>query len=78
MGLTRWLAALGLLGRRDARQRPMRLHFYISHSFDHAHKYLRLLEFMKSERLDTADYSVPVGSGSLHEPAHEERGSRVM
>jgi MTH538 TIR-like domain (DUF1863) len=60
MGLTRQLAALALPGRRDSRTAPMRLHFYISHSFGHADKYARLLEFMEDEGLHTADYSVPV------------------
>lgn len=37
----------------------MRLHLYISHSFDHADKYERILEFARSEA-QIADFSVPV------------------
>lgn len=36
-----------------------RLHIYVSHSFDHAEKYERLLEFIEEEGLPASNFSVP-------------------
>jgi hypothetical protein len=38
----------------------MRIHLYVSHSFDHADKYERILEFVRGEGVPIADFSVPV------------------
>lgn len=37
-----------------------RLHIYLSHSFDHADKYERVLEFARDEGMPVANFSVPV------------------
>lgn len=37
-----------------------KIHLYISHSFDHAEKYERILEFVRGEGVPLADFSVPV------------------
>ena len=38
----------------------MRLHLYVSHSFDHAEKHERIIEFVRGENVPIADFSVPV------------------
>lgn len=37
-----------------------KIHLYVSHSFDHADKYDRIIEFVRGEEVPLADFSVPV------------------